>query len=101
MGFLWVLVTPASAAASPGKSALAALALHILEIPRAAFHLASVAPSESGPSAPEKSQDPTSPSWLQGGQSRYSIPGSGAGKKAPSRDRDEELPWALWWYLQE
>lgn len=78
-------MTAASASASPGKPALAALALHILEISRASFHLASVLASESGPHPPEKSQEPTIPSWLPCGLSRYSIPGSGAEKKPPSR----------------
>lgn len=48
-------------------------------------HPAFVPASESGLHAPEKSLEFTTYSWLQHGPSRYSVPGSGVGKKAPSR----------------
>lgn len=40
---------------------------------------------ESGPCGPGKSQESTTHSWLWCEPSRYSISGSGAGKKSPSR----------------
>ena len=66
----------------------------------ASSHSASVSASESGPHTSEKSEESTTPSWLWCGPSRYSVPGSGAGKKVPRRGQGLGASPGPMWDLQ-